>query len=267
MMKKSTFVIQHVLFWIFGLFVGLTSFANAQIGVQNHSNLSNPLKYSYQVCGLPSSVAYSEFLGTYAGYISDVCIIVPSGNNGWQLNGGAFSARIDANNSQYSKAVAGYFSAEVFGASSGYTESVGVYARVEPAVMGTWSAALHGECRSRTYLQGLCIGLNIELRGDPARSPSTPDQQTYIGINVQPGADQTGVIGLQFQNPQAYAHSVDLAGTCVKLGQVDNVGFYMRFHGPTQAVEFWRGGCAVPGATRHGWVNMNWGTPDAQLNR
>jgi hypothetical protein len=247
------------------LLFGINAFA--QVGVQPAQLIPQPLKYTYQVCGLPASIAYTEFNYAQAGFTADVCLIAPANQPGWQMNGFAASARINTNASAYSKAVAGYFSAEVFGFNTGFAEAVGIYARVEPAVASTWGVALHGECRARTTLPGLCMGLNIELRGDPNRTPNMPDQQTYIGMNIQPGADQTGVIGLQFQHPQAYAHSIDLDGTCVKLGAVDGVGFYMRFGGRSQLLEFWRGGCAVPGATRHGFVNMNWGTPDTQLNR
>jgi hypothetical protein len=89
---------------------------------------------------------------------------------------------------------------------------------------------------------------------------------------VQPGTDQTGVIGLQFQNipnKKIYKHSIDVDGTFIRLGTIDGVGFCMRFGGDSgreQRVEFWRN-CGEPGATRHGWVDMNWGTPDTQLNR
>jgi hypothetical protein len=230
--------------------------------------VSSPIHYIQgNVCGLPSSIAYSEFLMASGAFKGDRCLVVPTGTNGWQLNGAAFSSRIDANRNSYSKAVGGYFSAEVFGTVGGFAESVGIYARTEPATSGVWAVALYGECRARTWGPGTCKGMVVELRGDPSRPPGVPDQQTYIGINVQPGEDQRGVIGMQFQHPQAYAHSIDLAGTCVKVGEVDGVGFYIGFGGRSQLMEFWRGGCRTPGATRHGYVNMNWGTPDVQLNR
>lgn len=225
-----------------------------------------PLSLLSGYCVLPGSISYSEFLTADAGLKADRCLTIPTFSTGYQLNGIATSARIDTNKNNYSKAVGGYFSAEVFGTHTGFAEAVGVYARVEPAARDTWAVALHGECRARTLEPGLCMGLNIELRDHAGEDAGTQSKQMMLGINVQPGETQRGVVGMQFQNPQAYAHSIDFAGTFIKIGQVDEVPFCIRFSGRSQLVEFWRG-CGNPGATRHGFINLNWGSPDAQLNR
>lgn len=230
------------------------------------STIYQPLFLFTGQCNLPNSVADSEFKSTDGGFKVDRCLLIPPASFGYQLNGVAASARIDSNWNRYSKAVGGYFSAEVFGKHTGFAEAVGVYARVEPAVENTWAVALHGECRSRTLETGLCMGLNIELRDHAAEEAGKPSKQTMLGINVQPGENQKGVVGMQFQNPQAYSHSIDFAGTFIKIGQVDDVPFCIKFSGRSQLVEFWRG-CGSPGATRHGFINMNWGSPDVQINR
>ena len=240
--------------------------ASAQfIGFKVSAPINQPLVYRNQVCSLPMTLAYSEFLTTTGAYIGDVCMVAPTFSNGYQLNGIATSARIDTNMNPYSKAVGGYFSAEVFGTHTGFAEAVGVYARVEPSAKDTWSVALHGECRARTLETGLCMGLNIELRDHAGDDAGTPSKQMMLGINVQPGENQRGVIGMQFQNPQAYAHSIDFAGTFIKIGQVDDTPFCIKFSGRSQLLEFWRG-CGHPGATRTGFINMNWNAPDTQLN-
>lgn len=162
--------------------------------------------------------------------------------------------------------MAGYFSAEVFGSTDGIAEAVGVYARVEPSIKNTWAAALHGECRARTGDVGTCLGLNVELRDHYKEVTGQDTSMAMIAINVQPNPIQRKVIGMQFQNPETYAHSIDFAGTFIKIGQVDDTPFCIKFSGRSQLVEFWRG-CGNPGATRHGFINMNWGSPDTQLNR
>lgn len=231
--------------------------------------IPNPLHLNGQVCNLPSSVAYTEFLFSDAAFKGDRCMVTPVGSVGYQMNAASFSTRIDANSNAYSKAVGGYFSAEVFGKVGQAAEAVGVYARTEPATPNVWSTALHGECRNRTTGAGICMGLNVELRDHTIADTGKQSLQTFIGINVQPGDDQRGVIGQQFQNRQAYKHSMDFNGTFVKLGDVDGVGFCIKFGGKTgreQIVEFWRG-CGEPGATRHGYVDMNWNAADVKLNR
>jgi hypothetical protein len=245
--------------------------ASAQfIGFNPSVNINQPTVYRHQVCNLPSTTAYTEFLMTGGAYLGDVCMVTP--HAGFQQNGIASSSRVFMNG-LHGKAVGAYFSAEGFGNATttpgGYGgEVIGVYARVEPQG-NHWTTALHGECRNRATGPGLCMGLNIELRDHTIAETGRQSQQTFLGINVQPGDDQRGVIGMQFQNPQAYRHSMDFAGTFIKLGDVDGVGFCMKFGGKTgreQLVEFWRG-CGDPGATRHGYVNMNWNAPDTQLNR
>jgi hypothetical protein len=158
-------------------------------------------------------------------------------------------------------AVGGYFVAEGRGrAGPIQNEVVGVYARANNNG-AFWATALHGECmvRQPDIFGGLCIGLNLELQ-------RKNDKSGYIGVNVQPGEHARDVVGLQFQRGSAYRWAVDVDGAFIKLGQVDDVSFCMRFVGERQSLEFWRG-CGRSDATRHGWVNMNWGTPDVQLNR
>jgi hypothetical protein len=248
------------------MFVVLLSAILGAFFTPAHSQtIYQPLNLLSWYCPLPVSIASSEFSVADAGVKAERCLVIPTSSNGYQLNGVAASARIDTNNNRYSKAVGGYFSAEVFGRHSGFAEAVGVYARVEPAAKDTWAVALHGECRARTLETGLCMGLNIELRDHAGEDAGTQSKQTMLGINVQPGETQRGVVGMQFQNPQAYSHSIDFAGTFIKIGQVDDTPFCIKFSGRSQLLEFWRG-CGNPGATRVGFINMNWGSPDVQLN-
>lgn len=269
-LSQKTIITLALIVTVIAVFFTVVLPAKAQglpVGAAPYLSLASPLKYSNQVCGLPGSIAYSEFLYTTgASYVGDNCVIIPTGSNGFQLSGGAFSSRVDSNFTPYSKAVAGYFSAEVFGTNTGSAEAVGVYARVEPANADTWSVALHGECRTRTALGGTCMGLNIELRDEQKAVTGVDSNQTMIGINVQPGENQRNVIGLQFQRGDTYKHSIDFDGSFIKLGQVDTTPFCMKFSGRTQLLEFWRG-CGEPGATRVGFVNMNWGSPNTQINR
>jgi len=261
---------------ILTLLVLFSSNVFAQPGYQVPTLLPQPLKYSYQVCGLPMTQSYSEFTHIVAGMISDTCLRPPEGTSGYLNAGIAGSSRVDAT-AGYSVSVGGYFSAQVLGnvPAGSYAEAVGVYARVEPAVPGTWATALHGECRARTSVPGFCMGLNIELRGDPNKPANVVDKQAYIGINIQPGADQKGVIGMQFLNipgSDIYKHSIDVNGTFIRLGTIDGVGFCMKFGGKSgreQIIEFWRGApeCDSPYATRTGFINMNYGAPNVQLNR
>lgn len=137
-------------------------------------------------------------------------------------------------------------------------EVVGIYGRAD-LIGPRWATALHGEVIVGPQGGGTGIGTNIELHG---ANPTT----TLIGINVQPSAEQRDVIGLQFQRPESYRYSIDLSNTFVKIGQVDSVPFCIKFNPSNQYMEFWRG-CQSMNATRHGWINMNFGTPDVQLNR
>lgn len=185
---------------------------------------------------------------------------VRSPGRGYLKAGVAGGARVDMNG-QGGTAVGGYFVAEGTGtAGPAQNEVVGVYARANNNGV-FWATALHGECmiRQPDIYGGLCIGLNLELQRPNLKSG-------YLGINVQPGTGAKDVVGLQFQNGPAYRWAIDMDGAFVKLGQVDDVSFCMKFVGERQRVEFWRG-CGRADATRHGWVDMNWGTPDVQLNR
>lgn len=184
---------------------------------------------------------------------------IKSPGRGYLKAGVAGAARVDMAGVG-GTAVGGYFIGEGVGKAGGIQdEVVGSYNRADKNGI-FWAAAIHGECMvDQPDTGGLCIGLNIELqRPNPLSG--------YIGVNVQPGEHARDVVGLQFQRGSAYRWAVDVDGAFIKLGQVDDVSFCMRFVGERQALEFWRG-CGKPDATRHGWVNMNWGTPDVQLNR
>jgi len=251
----------------------VASTAIAQVGNQPPQILAQPLKYSHQVCGLPLTAGYGSFRHIISGMISDTCLTPPAGSVGYLNAGVAGSSRIDAA-SGYSVAVGGYFYAEANGKipSRTYAEAVGVYAKVAPSIAGIWAVALHGECVSETNEDGLCIGLNLELRGAPNRPAGVVNKQRYIGINIQPGEDLQGVVGMQFQNipgKEIYKHSIDVNGTYIRLGTIDAVGFCMKFGGKSgreQIVEFWRG-CGEPWAQRTGFINMNFASPDVQLNQ
>lgn len=246
--------------------------AMAQAGYQRPNLVPTPIQYTHQVCGLPITVGYGNFQHIVAGMISDTCLTPPAGTVGYLNAGVAGSSRTNAA-AGYSVAVGGYFYAEVNGnvPAGSYAEAVGVYARVEPSVPGTWAVALHGECRARTSVPGFCMGMNIELRGDPNKPAGVVDQQAYIGINVQPGEDQRGVVGLQFLNipgKEIYKHSIDVNSTFIRLGTIDGVGFCMKFGGKSgreQIIEFWRG-CGESWAQRTGYINMQFASPDVQLN-
>jgi hypothetical protein len=247
--------------------------AMAQAGYQTPNIVPQPTKYSHQVCGLPLTVGYGSFRHIIAGMISDTCLTPPAGSVGYLNAGVAGSSRIDAE-AGYSVAVGGYFYAEANGKipARKYAEAVGVYAKVAPSIAQVWAVALHGECVSETNEDGLCIGVNIELRGAPNRPAGVVNKQRYIGINIQPGEDLRGVVGMQFQNipgTDIYKHSIDVASTFIRLGTIDEVGFCMKFGGKSgreQLIEFWRG-CGEPWATRTGFINMNFASPDIQLNQ
>lgn len=176
------------------------------------------------------------------------------------LKAGVFGAAKVDMNGVGGTAVGLYGIAEGTGRPGGLQdEVVGVYGRADK--LGPyWAAALHGECILEAVDGGgLCIGLNIEL-------PRPNPRSGYIGVNIQPGTETRDVIGLQFQNPQTYRYSISAPNTFLHIGQVDNVAFCLKFAPERQALEFWRG-CGRDDATRHGWVNMNWRSPDVQLNR
>lgn len=145
-------------------------------------------------------------------------------------------------------------------------EVVGVYGMAQKNGIH-WATGLHGECllqdgeadsKGLKDEGGLCIGTNIELIGNNRRSD-------FIGLNIQPRSGAHDVIGIQLQNPESYRYAISAPNVFWKFGQVDDVSFCMRFVPEHQALEFWRG-CGKSDATRHGWINMNWGTPDRQLN-
>lgn len=192
--------------------------------------------------------------GTVKGYG-----YIKSPFQGYLKAGVVGGARVDMNG-KGGTAVGGYFVAEGIGiAGPLQNEVVGVYARANNNGV-FWATALHGECmiRQPDIYGGLCIGLNLELQRPNIKSG-------YLGINVQPGEGVKDVVGLQFQNGPAYKYSISAPNTFIHLGQVDDVAFCIKFVPERQALEFWRN-CGVPTATRHGWINMNWGTPDQQLN-
>lgn len=230
--------------------------------------LAQPTQYQNEFWSSPSySIIPNKFNSeTAAGLVSisdgtgKFYGEVVSPGRGYLKAGVVGGAKVDMNG-RGGTAVGGYFVAEGTGiAGPLQNEVVGVYARAQNNGV-FWATALHGECmiRQPDIYGGLCIGLNLELQ-----RPN--DKSGYLGINIQPGEGVKDVAGIQFQNGPAYKWSLDLDSSYVKVGQVDDVSFCFKFVPARQALEFWRG-CGRADATRHGWVNMNWGTPDVQLNR
>ena len=190
--------------------------------------------------------------------------ILVSPSRGYLKAGVAGASRVDMNGIG-GTAVGVYGIAEGVGRAGGIQdEVVGVYGRADKNGI-FWASALHGECIIPTNqnpnavdVGGLCIGANIELQGKNTNT-------SYIGVNIQPGVLTSNVVGLQFQNPHTYKYSIDAANTFIKIGQVDNVPFCIKFNPNNQYLEFWRK-CNEQGATRTGFINMNYNTPNGQLN-
>lgn len=68
---------------------------------------------------------------------------------------------------------------------------------------------------------GTFLGANIELKG-ASKNPGR------IGLNLQPDPASTGVVGFNFQNPQAYAYAINLNGAPIRLGDHGGVSMCMR---------------------------------------
>lgn len=234
----------------------------AQMGLTAPQQITQPLHLNNQNCGLPPTLAYSEFLMTTGGVKMDMCMIAPpnGSGDGWQLNGIAASARTNFNGSA-AKAVGAYFAAEGFGEPTstpgGYGgEVVGVYGRAQPRGKH-WATGAHGECMSESQTEGVCIGLNSEVgRGIPLQ-PGQQDPQRYIGINVQPREATRGVTGLNFQRADTYKDAINLEGAAVTLGQVDNVPFCLKFEPSTQKLLFLRNCYSASAEIVHA-IDMNW---------
>lgn len=190
--------------------------------------------------------------------------LLVSPSRGYVKAGLAGASRVDMNGIG-GTAVGVYGIAEGVGRAGGVQdEIVGIYGRADKNGL-FWATALHGECTIPTNrdpnavdVGGLCIGLNLELQG---RNTNT----NYLGINIQPGTTTSGVVGLQFQNAHTYKYSIDAQNTFIKVGQVNDVPFCIKFNPVNQYLEFWRK-CNEPGATRTGFINMNYNTPNGQLN-
>lgn len=120
-----------------------------------------------------------------------------------------------------------------------------------------WAAGVHADCLD-TLAGGVCIGVNIEF-------PEVTNQSTILGVNMQPAPHAQNVVGIQFQHPSTYRYSIDAQNTYIKVGQTGATPFCMRFNSTAQVLEFWRG-CQNNGATRVGYINMNPGVPDGQMN-
>lgn len=216
----------------------------------------------------PYSIAAGKaerYIGTLDGQLKGFGFKV-SPFNGYVVSGAAGASRIDYAG-RGGTAVGLFGIAEGTGAPGIRNEVVGVYGMAWKSGP-YWATGLHGECILKNGEEdsdgsedtgGTCIGVNIELIGNNVQS-------TMIGLNVQPRSGAHNVVGLQFQNAASYKHSIDFNNTYIKLGYTDAVEFCMRYVSERQAIEFWRN-CGTPGATRHGWINMNWGTPDVQLNQ
>lgn len=185
---------------------------------------------------------------------------------GYLIAGMAGGARVDMNGVG-GTAVGLYGIAEGAGRGGGLQdEVVGVYGRADKNGV-YWATGLHGECfgdMAGPDLGGSCIGANIELRGLGPRS-------TKIGMNIQPGAALRDVIGLQMQDlsedgESSYRYAIKIPNLRVQVGDVDGDEFCMKFDRKTQRLEFWRA-CNRPHTQRVGYLNMNYGAPDTQLNR
>lgn len=153
------------------------------------------------------------------------------------------------------------------GKGKGVGEVVGVYGMAHKNGIH-WATGLHGECLLQDGENdskgvkdegGLCIGVNIELIGNNQKSD-------MIGLNIQPRSGAHNVTGLQFQNPDTYNMMINASNGWIQIGQVDNVSFCMKFNPLNQSLEFWRN-CNKQGATRTGFINMNYNTPNSQLNK
>lgn len=206
-----------------------------------------------------------RYIGTVDAQIKGFGLKV-SPFNGYVVSGVAGAARVDFNGLG-GTAVGLFGIAEGTGVPGIRNEIVGVYGMAHKSGI-YWATGLHGECllqdgetdpEGLRDTGGLCIGLNLELIGNNQKSG-------FIGINLQPRSGAHDVRGLQFQNPDAYRWSTDFNSTFVKVGQTDDVEFCLRFSSQRQRIEFWRG-CGAANATRHGWVDMMWGSPDVRLNR
>jgi len=189
---------------------------------------------------------------------------IVSPGRGYLIAGVAGAAVVNMNNVG-GTAVGGYFIAEGTGIGGGLQDEVtGVYSRVDKNGR-FWSAALHGECiLDSPDSGGLCLGLNVELYG---ANPKTK----LIGANIQPKGETRNVIGLQFQDlapagSSSYEYAIKMPNLGVQIGEVDGDHFCMRFDPKSQKLEFWRR-CGLPGSTRVGFVDMNYGAPDVPLNR
>ncbi len=138
----------------------------------------------------------------------------------------------------------------------GINDIVGVHGTAKKSG-AFWAAGVHADCYDVTA-GGFCIGVNVEF-------PQVTNQSTLIGVNIQPASNATNVVGIQLQNPQTYSYGIDAANTQIKFGDVNGTPFCMKFNPTLQILEFWRG-CSIPGATRVGYINMNFGSPNTQIN-
>lgn len=218
-----------------------------------------PYSYNSGGCGITANESYLQFstLGSSPIFVGDCFVSYGDG-----LMKSAISAHQSINfNGHYSNGSAGFFSVRGVGSSGpGGAELTAVNSRVQ--IDGPyWGASLHGECR--TYYSGfggLCIGMSVEMQ-------SFNNNVTYIGANIQAQENTRNVIGLQLQGTNTnYKYAISAPNLIYHVGQIDDVAFCLKFEPSTQRLEFWRG-CYGDNPTRHGFVNMNWGSPDVQLNR
>lgn len=123
-------------------------------------------------------------------------------------------------------AVGAYGFASMVGAGGGrQREGVGIYGRVNKQTTG-FAFPLHGECINQTDQGGTCVGVNIEMRDDFAQTAKEPTG--FIGANIQPSPEMRNVVGMQFQNPQAYRWAIDLQGAPIRLGEHGGVSMCLR---------------------------------------
>ncbi len=95
-----------------------------------------------------------------------------------------------------------------------------------------WAAGMHCDVYDSTP-GGTSICLNMEF-------PQTQLDTNTIGLNLQPSATSRNIIGIQFQNPEAYKYSLYAPNMSLVFGEVDFVPFGMRFNPERQSLEFFR---------------------------
>lgn len=224
---------------------------------------AQPTAYYKQFWASPDySVISDKVIATVDAQIKGQRSVV-SPYTGYLIAGVAGGARVDMNG-------VGGSAVGVYGVGTGYgrpggrqDEIAGVYGRADK-VGSFWAAGVHGECLTDPYgidHGGSCIAGNFEMIGKNPKS-------LVIGVNIQPRPEVRNAIGVQIQDNAvtSYRYGVSAPNLPHQFGDVDGDDFCMKFVPTTQRLEFWRA-CDKSWATRVGYINMNYGAPDSQLNR